>query len=886
MPRSKAIGWETPRLVVHWMRIGLGSAMQIHSHQTLARTFLALVLCAALWPTAPANAILYALSDFARVRLGRDKIPDALVQGDFTVFAWVWRESSDDTTRAIIQHPELFDLLVEGRDRVRLTFHVAPPSLGTWGTGPSLGRSSAAVSQVHLVLPGELPIRQWTLIAVTFDRSLGRFDLLAQGAEMPVRHATATAPTLIGAVFGPLTGDLVIGGDFSRYRAFRGAYGPIVVRRHAITQRDFTEVFESRRFFAAWDHVNHNTGGRMRGPPDCVLMVNAVMSTSPNDAGVGVSSAPLRASVVGRRASVTNFHMWDQFFLASGQWTERLRSVHPMAGVFDFVYASHRDSPFDGWFVSDLPAATLEGDRVAGWAPHVRKIFEGLDGPLRVMVSANSRAVGRFDGSGVGNGNYAHGLIEALRPRVSGVMFRPADVSGLDTHVWFGFETNRDPPRRSVGESVVVLQSVGPPLNDFSRTFTLSTGTTPGPGSGLLLRPGGWIIKRCRPESDTLVRADGPLHVEAIVLKYPGSSAAIWRWDRGPTQSGLGVRGKAMIRALDTTQWVRTLGGGDRMLSGNEMELAGSWASHLQAGMMACVTGGTAAGASSVIETVVEDVGVTRITFEHPFGESPGQGSTVHFGPWGFEVLAHDFVAVSPGDPNQWRGLEVRAEQGSGLGVVLLAYSAWRDDVPGIIVGSTGQGGTGYSAQFAGAYREAPRKWIALTRADVWLVAPAQQGSTPDTIHLMTAAVADALPRADIVWAGDMAHSGNPGEPWHRYILDEARASDVVGLAPLMDPRLGSFHEQLADGMRSDGAHLSLRGATTLAKVWLDLVDLATADPCAALDFVPDGRLDALDMAEFMARHAVGHRSADLDRSGFCDIVDVMIFMKVYENCQ
>jgi hypothetical protein len=107
-----------------------------------------------------------------------------------------------------------------------------------------------------------------------------------------------------------------------------------------------------------------------------------------------------------------------------------------------------------------------------------------------------------------------------------------------------------------------------------------------------------------------------------------------------------------------------------------------------------------------------------------------------------------------------------------------------------------------------------------------------------------------------------------------------------VGLAAIEHPRLGNFLEQLADGMRSDGAHLSARGSEIMANVWLEMLDRASADPCAALDFVPDGRLDVLDFLDFANRFSVEHRSADLDRSGEFDIFDFLMFMNVLQKCQ
>lgn len=86
---------------------------------------------------------------------------------------------------------------------------------------------------------------------------------------------------------------------------------------------------------------------------------------------------------------------------------------------------------------------------------------------------------------------------------------------------------------------------------------------------------------------------------------------------------------------------------------------------------------------------------------------------------------------------------------------------------------------------------------------------------------------ASGFPNCDIIWAGEMSHGGGPGAtqaPWHQYIIDNADNSDVIGLSSLDDPRLGTFEQQITDGMRSDTAHITARGNTIQAEVWLDLL--------------------------------------------------------------
>jgi hypothetical protein len=280
------------------------------------------------------------------------------------------------------------------------------------------------------------------------------------------------------------------------------------------------------------------------------------------------------------------------------------------------------------------------------------------------------------------------------------------------------------------------------------------------------------------------------------------------------------------------------------------------------------------------------EAGRTVVRLEHPLGELPQAGSTVLFGPWVIETVRHVFAPVATGDPRTWRGIEVSAEADGAYGVVALAVSAYREDVPGFIFGAAGWGGHGYDEQLAEAFSEATHAWMALSKADIWLQAPAQQASTRGSMDRYAAEIAAALPACNIVWLGETEHGNGVFDDWHEWILQQGPVLGFPALSLLTEPRLGAFLEQLADGLRADNVHYSAFGNVVLAKLWTEQLDEATNGPgCGRIDMDGDGALTFFDFLIFSSHFSAGDLRADIDAYGSLTMFDFLMFQSEFDRC-
>ncbi|MFG0284572.1 MAG: GC-type dockerin domain-anchored protein, partial [Phycisphaerales bacterium JB039] len=405
-------------------------------------------------------------------------------------------------------------------------------------------------------------------------------------------------------------------------------------------------------------------------------------------------------------------------------------------------------------------------------------------------------------------------------------------------------------------------------------------------GSALRIDPGGFQSLRCGPVAGSLIRADAPLTCEAHVLRFPGSSALLWRSDRAASQAADGLLGAEQALELDSTRSVRTLATPDRAPDDRSLVLAGDWRGLVAVGEAAYVAAGPGAGAISIVAEIGYASGETTIGFEQPFGQTPALGSTLAFGPWSIQTVRLPFEPLGAGDERVWRGIRLDAADDGKAGVVAFAVSAYRDDVPGFMFGAAGWGGHGYDPQLDEAFGAATGAWMALSKADVWLQGFAQQGSTPQAMPRFSDAIRAALPGCEIVWVGETEHGNSTFEDWHRFVLNEGPAYGVPAISLLMEPSLGSFLEQLADGLRADNVHYSAFGNRILADLWTAQLDLATTDgACASVDLDGDGLLTLFDFLEFANLFAAGDLRADFDGSGALDVFDFFAYQNEFARC-
>ena len=140
------------------------------------------------------------------------------------------------------------------------------------------------------------------------------------------------------------------------------------------------------------------------------------------------------------------------------------------------------------------------------------------------------------------------------------------------------------------------------------------------------------------------------------------------------------------------------------------------------------------------------------------------------------------------------------------------------------------------------------------------------------------AQVRAALPDTEVAWLGDGVHYTDATSAWHQYILAEAENEGVVASTVVEHPTIGRYIDQAADGLRQDAAHISHRGNTRLAELWLaDLRDAALL----AGDVNADGIVDVNDLVMVISNWGAcpvppTPCDADVDGDGIVDVDDLV----------
>lgn len=816
------------------------------------------VMCAA-----PVRAIIECSVNSATVRLPASGTPNCVTAGDFTVLAWVHPAALDPSPCSVVSFPGAFDLRLLGS------------GAGAWASVQRGGGNPAGaqVTASAAIVPG-----RWVMLMASWRRNTGTLTLHV--LQDPATHAVGStvSAALAGSGLGPVTGDPAIGA--SAVPGMVGGYGPIAVRDDDVTAGDAAMLFEARRFFGFYDTETWQVpGGGMNGQDHCVWMVNHAISTHPFTMLGGLVFD--HAAWVGGPVTQQNYHVLDR---GAAYLPESLRVARAVTAANGFTYRSHHEGAYAGFFGRELPGLGTSLDPVPAVAPLTRQLITGPRRPIRVMTSSNSRGIGWHDYSGNYPGNYASGFIERNRPWVSGVLLRPAHI-GSGGSPWFGFDSKWNPPWQSGQGTVVGFAATNGP-GDFARLFTGSeTPTSRGPGEGVFLMPGAFYGLRCKPEPGSLVLATEPLVVQAHVLRFPGASPARWRWVKGITQNSAGTTGPEIGVALDTTTAVHPMGPGDSAPNPSTLVLAGDQTPVFAPGVSVFVAQGPGIRSFSVVTSSALSLGATTVTLSHPFMTPPAPGSVLKIGPWAFETITHQFPGLAPGDPEVFRGIELLTEP-TGGGVAVFAYSAWRPGVPGLMFGTAGWGGNGYASQIAKSLPGSNLAWMAGTQADVWIEVPAQQDSQPSAMGEYASLIRAALPGVELVMAGEAVHSPTQTltgqDPWGEYILTNAASFGAVGIASTEHPMLGSFVEQLADGLRADGYHFSQRGNQRQADAWTDMLRRGAIDPCLRADMNFDGVLTISDFGAFQTLFVAGDPVADMNGDGILTIADFGAFQAAF----
>jgi hypothetical protein len=673
-----------------------------------------------------------------------------------------------------------------------------------------------------------------------------------------------------------VSGDATLGALTGR-PSMRGVFGIVVVRDHSVTVADAQGLFALRHHFGPYEADTLADGGRMNGIEGARWMVNHGLFPQPfNASGESFSNSQL-AAAPDRAARRSDYVVLNR---GAGLQPESLRTVRAVTACDSFWYRS----PFDidpGFFVRAalMPDEPLPPNPVAGISPLARRLAEGAAPtsglPMRVIASANSRGVKAEDGLGL-PANYAHGLTQALRPRVAGMLMRPATTSNAGPY--FGLYSNssaNDRVRRSA-DCLPIYQT------NYSRFWTGSldpVSIAAGLGSRLI-NPGSFFALRCRPEEGSLLNESTRVTVRAYLLAYPGAPVVQVSADVGPSQAGAGAQTPVDLVDLDTTSAARTTTVA-QAASVWVIETPGdmtSGASAVTPGMAVSIGSGAARGDISVVQSAVylSNTDLTRFTLEHPFVTLPEVGAVAMFGEHRIQVVEHTHPSAVA--PNTWRGIEIRRMSGEDkLDAVLFAFDAFNPDDGGFAVGPAGWSGRGYERQINEAFAGGLRDWIASAGADLWLSYIAHQLSDTESMAWFTDEIRAAIPGVEVAWVGCVEYENTIHESWQRFILDRAKSEGLVGLTVLDHPTLGSYRDLGADGAMTDGGHPTGRGHLAIANAALDILRTAARWPGDANN---DARVDFADLNTLLSNFGTsgpsdGSLVGDVNLDGFVDFSDL-----------
>jgi len=820
---------------------------------------LRLMVCALLATVLPVRAAVWAEHGGAVIALDREASPYDQIPSKFSVLMWVFPETTTSDARSIFEIPGVF-------------------SIGTNETGAFEARMQVVAGgdpeplEMVSTAPVALPGGQWSLVAMAFDRDTGVLDVLVRSSTGVIKASERGPEAPLG--LGVPTGGPQLGASSGGTAAMVGAYGLLVIRGGVLSSGEMDSVYALKRHFGPYDY-NSGSNGAMTGRSGALWMLNHAISTLPTDVDAGGTVAE-RAAVVGLPVGERNVHVFDRVTPA-GEEFDRFILVRRAEAVSGFRYVSYREAPLAGFFLIDPGLLAQVYPSVPGISPLAAQLATVPRRPIRVMVSSNSRGVFRNDGSGLSPGNYAHGLIDLKREHTAGVYFRPATRGGGNP--WFGLDCMEEPKN----DRTWLIDATNGKYQMFSRFWTCSSRTpSVGPGGGLFIEWGGEYEMRCRPEAGSLMTADAPLTMEAHVMAFPGASRIAWKPTRGKSQGGSSIDVEPLAyRELNTEVYGRTWGPNDRVLSNTAFQLTGLHAEFIRPGDAMFISAGPGGGHLSIIKTVQQGSASTVFETTHPMVNTPGLGAILHFGPWHFEKISYTFDPVPEGDDRTWRGLYMTPPD-LGEGFPVFALSAWRPGVNGYIIGAGGWGGNGYYTQLLYSEPTATPRWMAESATDLWIQVPAQQLSSPDSMSSYTQAIREGLPGCEIVWAAEGAHPSGTLVAWPEYIRDHAEANGVVGISALNRVAVGSDLEQLADGHRSNLAHISGRGNRLLAKAWCDLLREAAIDPCPADFAEPWGVYDFFDVLSFLGALSAGDEAADLTRDGLLDFFDLQAYLNAF----
>lgn len=865
----------------------------------IGRRGLAILACLfAICLYCPAYAGVRATTPDARVVIASEILPESLETGEWSLLVWIYAEEAVARSSSVLSidgrlsvvatpdgltvrmaHREYAAELQLGTTLVAGRWHLLAVSMEhrarrarAWLGVDRRDASEADIAGATARLRREGDARQFLR-----DRlQTGEPGIGPRAALRSLGLTTSTTPKPEPSLSFDVDG-LIIGSSLGLPAAML-TYESLAIRDHAIRDADVRAVWKSRDSYAPHGLDASDDGGWMNGWRGCSFLTFHAMSPRPSGPGLPEDNA----SYVGGPVLRTNVIIVDEPRQRIEPLSHVFMTVVPIRAAYGFVFSSRLEPRLDGFFAIEPAPFDAPSEAIGPLGPKARMLATEPDGLVRVLVSANSRGVrGTLHPQPWPEG-FAHGFVQALLPRVAGVMMRPPTI--IDGRGgWFGLDTSESKPH------VTLVRALHARTDQWADWSRFGSGTLPaisrGPGPASNISSGGVYRLRCGPVDGSLLRSDAPLVVRSTVLAFPGSSRVRWTPERGAMQDGPGLELEpAQELPLDTTRDTIELMPGDRF--DGDLRLILDRIVDVRAGDAIVVSSGPARGAVSVAADVDIIVGQTTVTLSHPFGERPGPGAELRFGPWRFVSIEHRFDPVPAGDDRSWRGQVIRAMDDDLLGVMLYATSAWRPDVDGFIFGSAGQSGRGYEPQMAGSFPGSLEAWANESLVDVWIQGLAQQSSSPSSMRDYLSALRSGLGAdAEVIWASDAVHAHSTHESWHRYIENNAADAGVPAIFAVGHSRVGSYFAQAASGMRTDDAHFSSFGSRMIAEAWLDQLRSLLDGPCDRADYNRDGTADIFDFLAFQTDWQAGDLRADLDDDGEFTIFDFLVLITAIDQC-
>lgn len=836
----------------------------------------------------------------ARLRIATETLPDALERGQWSLLVWMYAPESITEPSSLIS---IGGRLTVTADAQGLSVHArhayqgtmlrieSPLRAGRWHllaiSMDHRGDTARAwlATQPDSSTEGEIASDSGRLGPIGTGRSLMRAAISAGdpviGPRVPGGFPATLSrenPVIRDPALVPDTTGLVIGALPAGLRAAMLQYDALTIRDHPLNDVDVDAVWRSRDYYGPYRQDANDSGGLMNGWAGAHLLAFHGMCSRPNGPGGDLA----KASWPGAEVSTSNVMMLTRPTPIDPRFSIAFRTVGSVEQAVGVVHRSRLEPGLDGFFRIEPPPFDAPTEPVGPIGPKAAQLVNGPQGLVRVLVSGNSRGTRGTVLPQRWPENFAHGLVQAKLSQTAGVLMRLATLRD-PRGGWFGLDTSTSTPET---HNVRSLHARDDAWADFTR---FGSGTLPsaslGPGAATSIGPGGLYRLRCRPEPGSLLVADAPLIVRSTLLAFPGSSPLVWYPERGDQQDGPELRvGDPVTVPLDTTRVAHQMSARDAFETDTTLVLDAVL--DVRVGDAIVVLSGGAVGAVSAVVDVRAEPGTTVIELSHPFGGTPTAGAEFRIGPWRFESVEHRFDAVPDGDDRTWRGQVLTAPSDDLLGVMVYSVSAWRPDVDGFIIGSAGQGGDGYEPQLERAIPGATAAWAAESAVDVWFVTIAGQSSSPvsmsDYVADLRTAVGDTT---EFVWASDGVHGHTTHEHWHNYLADEAESSGVAAVFAVSSPRVGSFLEQAASGMRADDSHFTPFGNRVIAEAWLDQLRKLAAGPCLVADYNGDGGVDVFDLLNFQTDWEAGNPKADLDADGRFLIFDYLVLLTAIDQC-